>query len=38
MTTIYVDGKRVTKEELSEIKIKSENAKKILAGKLTKEK
>lgn len=38
MTTIYVNGKRVTKEELKNIEIKSENVKRILSEKLTKKK
>lgn len=29
MTRIYVDGKRVSKEELSRIEITNENAKRI---------
>lgn len=32
--TIYVNGKRVTKEELSNIEIHNETVKKILAEKL----
>lgn len=38
MTTIYVDGKRVTKEELKKSEIKIDSVKKILADKLTKSK
>lgn len=38
MTTIYVNGKRVTKDELKNYEIKIENVKKILAEKLTKKK
>lgn len=38
MTTIYVNGKRVTKEELSKMDIKIEAVKRMIAGKLTKEK
>lgn len=36
MTTIYVNGKRVTKEDLKNIEINSENVKRILSEKLTK--
>lgn len=36
MTTIYVNGKRVTKDELKNYEIKIENVKKILSDKLTK--
>ncbi len=36
MVTIYLNGKRVTKEELKNVEIHSEKAKKILAEKLTK--
>lgn len=35
MTTIYVNGKRVTKEEIPKIEIQNESVKKILAGKIT---
>lgn len=35
MTTIYVNGKRVTKDELKNYEIQIENVKKILADKLT---
>lgn len=38
MTTIYVNGKRVTKDELRKYEIKIENVKKILSEKLTKSK
>ncbi len=33
--TIYVNGKRVTKEELKNIEIKSETVKRIFAEKLS---
>lgn len=36
MTTVYVDGKRVTKEEIAKIEIQIESVKKMLAEKLTK--
>lgn len=36
MTTIYVDGKRITKDELKKCKIQIKSVKKILSGKLTK--
>lgn len=36
VTTIYVDGKRVTKDELKKHEIEIESVKKILAEKLTK--
>lgn len=35
MTTIYVNGKRVTKEELEKMEIKIESIKRILTEKLT---
>lgn len=35
-TIIYVNGKRVTKEEIKKIEIHSERIKQILAKKLTK--
>lgn len=35
MTTIYVDGKRVTREELGKYEIQIETVKKILSEKLT---
>lgn len=38
MTTIYVNGKRVTKDELKNYEIKIESVKKILTDKLTKNK
>ncbi len=38
VTTIYVNGKRVTKEELKNYEIQIENVKKILSEKLTKRK
>lgn len=38
LTTIYVNGKRVTKNELKNYEIKIENVKKILVDKLTKKK
>ena len=38
MTTIYVNGQRVTKDDLKNNEIKIESVKKILAEKLTKTK
>lgn len=38
MTIIYVNGNRVTKEEISKIEIQKESVKRILAEKLTKKK
>lgn len=38
MTTIYVNGKRVTKEELSRMDIKIEAVKRMIAEKLTEKK
>lgn len=38
MTTIYVNGKRVTKDELKNYEIKIEQVKRILSEKLTKNK
>lgn len=38
VTTIYVNGKRVTKDELKNYEIHIETVKKILADKLTKNK
>lgn len=38
VTTIYVNGKRVAKDELKNYEIQIENVKKILADKLTKKK
>lgn len=35
MTTYYVNGKRVTKEEIAKIKIQNESVKRIFAEKLT---
>lgn len=34
MTRVYIGGKRVTKEELSNYEIQSEKVKRILAEKL----
>lgn len=34
MTTVYVNGKRVTKEEIAKIEIRNETVKRILAEKL----
>lgn len=34
MTTVYVNGKRVTKEEIAKIEIRNEAVKRILAKKL----
>lgn len=34
MTTVYVNGKRVTKEEIEKIEIRDEAVKRILAGKV----
>lgn len=34
MTTVYVNGKRVTKEEIEKIEIQNEIVKRILAEKL----
>lgn len=34
MTTIYVNGKRVTKEDLSKIEIKTKSIKRIISEKL----
>lgn len=36
MTTVYVNGKRVTKEEIEKIEIQNEAVKRILAEKLSK--
>lgn len=36
--TVYVNGKRVTKDEIKKIKIHSENINKIFSEKLTKSK
>lgn len=38
VTTIYVNGKRVTKDELKNYEIKIDSVKKMLADKLTKKK
>lgn len=38
VTTIYVNGKRVTKDELKNYEIQVESVKKILTDKLTKRK
>lgn len=38
LTTIYVNGKRVTKDELKNYELKIDSVKKILADKLTKKK
>lgn len=38
VTTIYVNGKRVTKDELKNYEIQIESVKKILTDKLTKNK
>lgn len=38
MTTLYVNGKRVTKDELKNYEIKIDRVKKMLADKLTKKK
>lgn len=34
MTTVYVNGKRVTKEEIEKIEIRNEAVKRILAEKV----
>lgn len=36
MVSIYINGKRITKEEIKHIEIHSEAVKRILAEKLTK--
>ena len=36
MTTIYVNGKRVTKEDLNKMEIRIESVKRIILEKLTK--
>lgn len=36
MVTIYLNGKRITKEEIKNIEIHSEAVKRILSEKLTK--
>lgn len=38
MTTYYINGKRVTKEEIRKIELRSEVVKRILVEKLTKNK
>lgn len=38
MTTYYVNGKRVTKEEIKKIEIQNEAVKRMFAEKLSKEK
>lgn len=38
MTTVYVNGKRVTKEEIEKIEIRNEAIKRMFAEKLLKEK
>lgn len=38
VTTIYVNGKRVTKDELTKYEIKIDSVKRILSDKLTKNK
>ena len=38
MTTIYVNGKRVTKEKIENIEIRNETVKRMFAEKLSKEK
>lgn len=38
MTTVYVNGKRVTKEEIAKIEIRNEAVKRIFAEKLEKKK
>lgn len=38
MVTIYINGKRITKEEIKNIEIHSETVRKIFAEKLTKKK
>lgn len=38
MTTIYVNGKRVTKEEIEKIEIRNETVKRMFSEKLSKEK
>lgn len=38
MTTVYVNGKRVTKEEIEKIEIRNEAVKRILAEKLEEKK
>lgn len=38
MTKVYVNGKRITKEELAKIEIRNEAVKRMFAEKLSKEK
>lgn len=38
MTAIYVNGKRVAKEEITKIEIRNETVKRMFAEKLSKEK
>lgn len=38
MTTVYVNGKRVTKEEIAKIEIRNEAVRRILAEKLVEKK
>lgn len=38
MTTVYVNGKRVTKEEIEKIEIQNETVKRMFAEKLLKDK
>lgn len=38
MTTVYVNGKRVTKEEIEKIEIRNETVRRMLAEKLLKDK
>lgn len=38
MTTVYVNGKRVTKEEIAKIEIRNEAVKRILEEKLSENK
>lgn len=38
MTTIYINGKHVTNEEIKKIEIRNENVKRILAEKLKRKK
>lgn len=38
MTTVYVNGKRVTKEEIEKIEIRNEAVKRILARKVAEKK
>lgn len=38
MTTVYVNGKRVNKDEIAKIEIRNEAVKRMFAEKLSKEK